>query len=44
MPHMLEECIISLRIKAKSQLFSHLGKLGIDYMCWKVLLTVWKSL
>lgn len=25
---------ISLQIKAKSQLFSRLGKLVSDYMCW----------
>lgn len=33
MPHVFEECIISLQIKAKSLLFSHLRKLVIDYMC-----------
>lgn len=46
MPHVFEECIISLRIKAKSLLFSHLGKLVIGYMCriMEGVLTVQKSL
>lgn len=34
MPHIFEECIRSFQIKAKSQLFSRLGKLVIGYMCW----------
>lgn len=46
MPRVFEECIISLQIKVKSLLFSHLGKLVIGYMCriMEGILTVQKSL
>lgn len=46
MPRVFEECIISLQIKAKSVLFSHLGKLVIGYMSWIMegVLTVQKIL